>query len=124
MFLKIRKIHKKTPVSESLFNKVAALKPLDFGKKRLWKRCFLMNFAKCLRTPYFIKHLRWLLLKNNIVLPILESRGNLPNKFSPSSLAIASAPPVVGGNNCDSVCKTKLRLQMSCYCSLCQTKNT
>ena len=32
-------------------------------KKRLQHRCFLVNIAKFLRTPFFIEHLRWLLLK-------------------------------------------------------------
>ena len=32
-------------------------------KKRLWHRCFPVNFAKFLRTPFFTEHLRWLLLK-------------------------------------------------------------
>ena len=31
-------------------------------KKRLWHRCFPVNFPKFSRTPFFIKHLRWLLL--------------------------------------------------------------
>ena len=33
-------------------------------KKSLWHRCFPVNFAKFLRTPFFTKHLRRLLLKN------------------------------------------------------------
>ena len=49
--LKISQIHRKTPVPESLFL-----------KKRLWHKCFSMNFEKFLRTPFFIEHLRWLLL--------------------------------------------------------------
>ena len=32
-------------------------------KKRLWQRCFPVNFAKFLRTPFLPEHLRWLLLK-------------------------------------------------------------
>ena len=38
-----------------------------FFKKRLWHRCFSVNFAKFLRTPFFIEHL-WRLLreKNNV----------------------------------------------------------
>ena len=28
---------------------------------RLWHRCFLVNFEKFLRTPFFIEHFRWLL---------------------------------------------------------------
>ena len=30
---------------------------------RLWHRCFLVNFVKFLTTPFFIEHLRGLLLK-------------------------------------------------------------
>ena len=32
-------------------------------KKRLWHRCFPVNFVKFLRTPFYIEHLWWLLLK-------------------------------------------------------------
>ena len=31
-------------------------------KKRLWHRCFPMNFEKFLRAPFLTEHLRWLLL--------------------------------------------------------------
>ena len=34
-----------------------------FYLKRLWHRCFLVNFAKFLGTPFFIGHLWWLLLR-------------------------------------------------------------
>ena len=38
---------------ESLFfNKVAALRPATLLKNRLWHRCFPVNFAKFLRTPF------------------------------------------------------------------------
>ena len=43
------------------FNKVASL-PTTLLKKRLWHRCFPVNFAKFLRTPFFTKHFRWRLL--------------------------------------------------------------
>ena len=46
-----------------VFNKVAGLRPATLLKKRLWHRCFLVNFVKFLRTPFFIEHLWWLLLK-------------------------------------------------------------
>ena len=39
------------------------LRPATLLKKRLWHRCFLVSFAKFLRTPFFTKHLRWLLRK-------------------------------------------------------------
>ena len=35
---------------------------VSFLIKRLWQRCFLVNFAKFLRIPFCIKLLRWLLL--------------------------------------------------------------
>ena len=40
------------------FNKVAR----NFIKKRLWHRCFPVNFAKFLRTTFLTEHPRWLLL--------------------------------------------------------------
>ena len=39
------------------FNKVAGLRPATLFKKRLWHRCFPVNFAKFLRTPFFKEHL-------------------------------------------------------------------
>ena len=39
-----------------VFNKVAGLKPATLLKKGLWHRCFPVNFAKLLRTPFFAKH--------------------------------------------------------------------
>ena len=43
------------------FNKVAGLRPATLLKKTLWQRCFLVDFAKFLRT-LFTEHLGWLLL--------------------------------------------------------------
>ena len=40
-------------LSQSLFlNKVAGLRPATLLKKRLWHRCFPVNFAKFLRAPF------------------------------------------------------------------------
>ena len=36
-------------------------------KKRLWHRCFSVNFLKFLRTPFLTKHLGWLLLKTIVL---------------------------------------------------------
>ena len=33
------------------FNKVVGLSPATLSKKRLWHRCFPVNFVKFLRTP-------------------------------------------------------------------------
>ena len=38
------------------------MSPATLFKKRLWYRCFPMNFAKFLRTPFLTEHLGWLLL--------------------------------------------------------------
>ena len=43
-------------------NKVADLRPATILRKRLWHRCFPMNFAKFVRTPFIIERLWWLLL--------------------------------------------------------------
>ena len=49
--LKVRKIHRKTPVLEHLFSKRASLEAYDFIK-RLPQRCFSVNIAKFLRKFY------------------------------------------------------------------------
>ena len=41
--------------------KVAGLSPATLLRKRLWHRCFPVNFAKFIRTPFVTEHLRWLL---------------------------------------------------------------
>ena len=45
------------------FNKVAGLRTATLLKKRLWHKCFPVNFAKFQRTPFLTEHLRWLLLR-------------------------------------------------------------
>ena len=48
------------------FNKVASLRPATSFKKRLWHRCFSVNFAEFLRTPFITEHLWWLFLEIQI----------------------------------------------------------
>ena len=36
--------------------------PATLLKKRLWHRCFPVNYAKFVRIPFLTEHLRWLLL--------------------------------------------------------------
>ena len=43
------------------FNTVAGLRPAILLKKRLWDKCFLENFAKSLRTPFW-QNIFWQLL--------------------------------------------------------------
>ena len=44
-------IHRNTPVSESLFNKVVGLQACNFIKRRLQHKCFSVNIGKFLRPP-------------------------------------------------------------------------
>ena len=49
---KFHKIHRKAPVPESLFNKVAGLRPTTLLKTGLWHRCFPVNFVIFRRTTF------------------------------------------------------------------------
>ena len=42
----------KHPCQRLFFSKVAGLRPATLLKKRLWDRCFSVNFMKFLRTPF------------------------------------------------------------------------
>ena len=51
------------------FNKVAGLRPqATLLKKRLWHRCFPVNFAKILRTPFLLNTSGRRLLRGQITL--------------------------------------------------------
>ena len=50
------KIHRKTPVLDTFFNKLAGLRPATLLKKRLWYRCFPVNFVKFLQNTFFTEH--------------------------------------------------------------------
>ena len=53
VFLEISKKFTGKHLCQSLFfNKAAGLRPATLLKKRLWHRCFLVNFSKFLRTPF------------------------------------------------------------------------
>ena len=52
----------KTCARVSFFDKVACLRPTTLLKKRLWHRCFPVNFAKLL-TPFLRNTSRLLLLR-------------------------------------------------------------
>ena len=57
-------IHRKTPVVDSLFNKVTGLKACNWIKKRLQLRYFPVNI-EILKKTYFEEYLRILLLRDN-----------------------------------------------------------
>ena len=46
---------------------LSGLRPATLLKKRFWHRCFPVNFAKFLRTPFLTEYFRWLL-------PVIEKK--------------------------------------------------
>ena len=50
-----------------VFCKKVLLRPATLFQKRLWQRCFPINFGRFLRTHFHTEHLRWLLLKMSTV---------------------------------------------------------
>ena len=64
--------------------------------KRLWHRCFPVNFSKFLRKTFFTEHLRWLLLESHTlstsifatlifhqkeIFPLSTSAGNIVKRL-------------------------------------------
>ena len=47
---------------ETLQNSQKSTWPATLLKKRIWHRCFLINLAKFLRTPFLTEQIWWLLL--------------------------------------------------------------
>ena len=39
-----------------------SFRPATLFKKRLWHKCFPVNFSEIFKNTFFIEHLRWLLL--------------------------------------------------------------
>ena len=68
------------------FNKVADLRPATLLKKRLWHRCFPVNFVKFLRTPFLTEHTLWLLLNTTYLSVHLAESSNHPQWVSLSPL--------------------------------------
>ena len=66
---KLRKIHMKKHVPETLFNNVGGLRPATLLKKSLWHRYFPLNFTKFLRTTF---------LQNSSGRLLLHSHTNSP----------------------------------------------
>ena len=62
-----------------LFHKVVGLRTATLLKKRLWHRCFSVNFAKFLKTPFFTEHLQGLLLSRSSQSKMFFEIGVLKN---------------------------------------------
>ena len=59
---KFCKFQRKTPVLESPFTKVPELQACNSIKMTLQHKCYTVKYGEFLRTPFFTKHLQWLLL--------------------------------------------------------------
>ena len=57
------------------YSKVAVLRPATLLKKRLWHRCFPVNFARFLGTSFFAEHLLVTTAFSRIALATDELRG-------------------------------------------------
>ena len=57
-------------------------RPATLLKRRLWHRCFPMNLAKFLRTPFCIEHLWWLLLTETAQWSICSALFKIYNFFA------------------------------------------
>ena len=57
------KLTRKYLCQSLIFNKIAGLRPANLLKKKPWHRCFPVNFAKRLRTPFLQNTSRRLLLE-------------------------------------------------------------
>ena len=51
-FIKILQYSQENTCARVFFNKVSGLSPATLLKKRLWNRCFPVNFVRFLRTPF------------------------------------------------------------------------
>ena len=70
LFLKIlQNSQENTCARVSFLIKLQDLKPATLLKKRVWHKCFPVNFAKFLRTPFVPEHLGWLLLNLEKLVP-------------------------------------------------------
>ena len=63
---KFRNIHRKTPLSESLSNKVSGLKACIFIQKETPTQVFFCEYCEIFKNSFFIGHLSIILLRNFI----------------------------------------------------------
>ena len=67
---------------------VVGLRPSTLFKKKLWHRCFPVNFAKFSRTIFLLEHLWWLLLLSVVGQKIGDVDQKIHFKLSNNSFQI------------------------------------
>ena len=70
-------------------------RPATLLKKRLWRRCFPVNFAKFLRTLFYIEQLRWLLLLFETWIFGGNSETQKTNLITSWSISSKILPPIL-----------------------------
>ena len=65
VFLKISQNSQENTSTRVFFSIKLGLRSATLLKKRRWHWCFLVNFVKFLRTPIYIEHVWWLLLRTD-----------------------------------------------------------
>ena len=78
---KSRIVHLKTPVTESLFTKVAGLNPCNFIEKRLRHVCFPVKFLTFIRTP-FLKKTSLVATSNRLMGPSKRSVNEILSEYT------------------------------------------
>ena len=66
-------------ISENSQENTRSIVFCNFTKKRLWHRCFPVNFPKFLRTPFLTEHCQWLLLIHYISTALLPASNYMFN---------------------------------------------
>ena len=64
VFKNFAKLKEKIFCRSLFLNKFSVIQPATLLKKKLQHRCFLVNFAKCLKNTIFTEHPQWLFLSN------------------------------------------------------------
>ena len=110
---KVRKIHRKNLCRSLVFNKVAGLRPATLLRKRLWRKCFLMNLEKFLRTSFLREHLRTTAFNDNIDNKMIQQKDHTyllqKNKTTKKTLKIPEHFTIVRQFN---ICKIKGNIQI------------
>ena len=111
VFLKeFRNNHRKTPVLESLFNKVAGLKACNYIKERLQHRCFPVNNVKFLRTHFFTEHLRELI---DVIIPAAAAMRQVKKRKEKTKSKVRNKLWWIEKCNCQDDSKFKKHFRVS-----------
>ena len=97
--VRLKSSHRRCPVRKGVLRNLSCLffdKVATLLKKRLWHRCFPLNFAKFLRTPFLLNTCWRLLLKTSLTYQLVllhlwvchrprtsQAWCNMPQKFMP-----------------------------------------